>query len=140
MASDRLQELVSRRTFHSTWAGSHHAYDACLLSFKPELIPEAISQLRLAREWMQTLWKLDPEERHHEEISENDLAELAMAVLNSRGATACANYLRSWHPHSISFDVGRKLARRLVDHARFSELESLYCAREFAVARLGDHS
>jgi hypothetical protein len=130
--TDIVQEIVSRRTFGSGWVGSHHAYEAALLSGQAELVGDARSRLRMAHEWLQNWSRLSVDERKNETISDKDIAELAMAHLNIHGPEQAAAELRSWTPREVSYRVGRNVARRLVDHGRFKELD------EFALAAGND--
>jgi hypothetical protein len=126
--TDRVQEIVSRRTFGSDWLGSHHAYEAGLMSGKVELIGEARSRLRMAREWLWNWSQLPAEQRKREQVTDQDVAELAMAQFQVHGANACAESLRAWTPRRISFRAGRILSRRLVDRARYHDLDALAVA------------
>ena len=128
LESDCIQELVSRRTFGSGWVGSHHAYEAGLLSGRSELLGDARSRLRMAREWLRNWSQLSLEERQREELSDNDILEMATAFFNIHGADSCAHELRSWHPREVSFRVGRTLASRLIDHGRYQDLDELASA------------
>lgn len=126
--TDRIQEVVSRRTFGSAWPGSHYAYEAGLLSGREELIGEARSHLRMAEEWVHTLSRLSEGERQQERVTVGDIAEMALAHLNIHGPLACATYLRGWKPRSVSFDGGRIVSERLVDAGRYSDLDTLAAA------------
>ena len=128
MESDRVQELVSRKTFGSGWVGSHHAYEAGLLSGRNELLGDARSRLRMAREWLCNWSQLPKEERQKEEVSDNDILEMATAFFNIHGANSCAEDLRGWRPREISFRVGRMLTSRFIDHGRYDELDELSLA------------
>ena len=128
LGSDRIQELVSRKTFGSGWVGSHHAYEAALLSGRSELLGDARSRLRMAREWLRNWSQLPPNERQKEEVSDNDILEMASAFFNIHGADSCANDLRSWRPREVSFRVGRTLASRFIDHGRYHDLDELALA------------
>ena len=128
LQSGRIQDLVSRRAFGSGWVGSHHAYEAGLLSGKKPLLGEARSRLRMAREWLRNWSRLPKDEREQEEVTNNDILEMATAFFNIYGAASCADDLRRWKPREISFRVGRALARRLVDHSRFDDLDDLAVA------------
>lgn len=128
MESDRIQELVSRKTFGSGWVGSHHAYEAGLLSGRSELLGDARSRLRMALEWRKNWSQLPTEERQKEEVSDNDILEMATAFFNIHGANSCADDLRRWRPREISFRVGRTLASRFIDHGRYHDLDELALA------------
>ncbi|MDP2602700.1 MAG: AVAST type 3 anti-phage nuclease/ATPase Avs3a [Deltaproteobacteria bacterium] len=130
MDSDRIQELVSRRTFGSGWVGSHHAYEAGLLSGRRELLGDARSRLRMAGEWLRNWSQLPREERQREKVEDNDILEMATAFFNIHGAASCAQDLRRWRPREISFRVGRSLASRFVDHGRYRDLDDLSLVAE----------
>jgi hypothetical protein len=130
MESDRIQELVSRRTFGSGWVGSHHAFEAGLLSGRSELLGDARSRLRMAGEWIRNWSQLPHEERQREEVSDSDILEMATALFNIHGAASCAHWLRGWRPREISFRVGLTLAGRYVEHGRYSDLDDLAVAAE----------
>ncbi|WP_331280426.1 AVAST type 3 anti-phage nuclease/ATPase Avs3a [Alcanivorax nanhaiticus] len=122
---DLIQEIVSRRTFGSGWIGSHHAYEAALLSGRKELAGDARSRLRMAYEWLRNWARLTPEERENEHISDQDIVELTLAHLNIHGPTDAAESLRRWKPREISYRVGRLVTRRLIDHGRWSDVEAI---------------
>jgi len=128
LETDRIEEIVSRRTFGSGWHGSHHAYEAAFLSGRLELVGDARSRLRMAYEWLRNWNRLTPEERKEEGISDQDIVELTLARINIHGPADGAHSLRSWRPREVSFRVGRIVTRRLIDHGRF------YDAGEFARA------
>ena len=128
LGSNRIQELVSRRTFGSGWVGSHHAYEAALLSGRSELLGDARSRLRMALEWLRNWSQLSHEEREKEEVSDSDILEIATAFFNIHGANVCAYELRRWRPREVSFRVGRILAKRFIDHGRYQDLNELALA------------
>lgn len=128
LASDRIEEIVSRRTFGDTWVGSHHAYDAGLLSGRPALAAEATSRLRMAMAWLQSWARLPVEKRREQGVDDEDRAEVALAMLRLRSAAAAARFLRGWTRRQVAFDSGRRLARRLADLGAFDDLDRLAVA------------
>ena len=126
--SDRIQGLVSRRTFGSGWMGAHHAYDASLLSGRAALAGDARSRLRMAYEWLDSWSRLTEEKRKEEPVDYADIVELAMAELNVHGAGAAAASIVRWKPREVSFNVGRIVASRLIDHGRVADLNDLAVA------------
>lgn len=122
MDSNLIQEVVSRRTFGSGWLGSHHAYEAALLSGRSELVGEARSRLRMANEWLRNWSRLSRKEREKEKVQDQDIVELTLAHINIHGAESGARDLGRWKPREVSLRVGRKVARRLIDHGRFQDL------------------
>ena len=67
MEPERIQEIVSRRTFGIGWTGSRHAYEAGLLSCIDDFRGDARSRLRMAWEWVKNLSRLTDEERKERE-------------------------------------------------------------------------
>jgi len=128
MHSNGVQEIVSRRTFGSGWIGSHHVYEATILSGHADLIGEARSRLRMAEEWLVNWSKLPADERQGEPVTDEDRAMMTIAKLNIDGAASAAKSLRRWNPRSISFSAGRIVASRLLDHGRYQQLDELAVA------------
>lgn len=125
MEPDRIENVVSRRTFRSDWMGSHHAYDAGLLSGRDELASEASSRLRMAVDWLNTWARLPAEQRDGEEVSDADRCELAMALLRLRGPEAAARFLRAWRGRHLALSAATSLGVRLVDLGLFGQLDAL---------------
>ena len=125
LAPDRIEEIVSRRTFGSGWLGSHHAYEACIMSGHAELAADASSRLRMAHEWLRNWSRLPPPDRQREPVTDEDRAELALAILRLRGAKPAAEFLRRWTYRPIAFRVGAMLSRRLVDLGDYELLNAL---------------
>jgi len=128
MSTDRVEELVSRRNFSSTWMGSSQAYYAGLLAGRQELTADAASRLRMANDWLYA-WARRPErERRNFGVSDADRAELTLAILRVENPKNAADFLRQWTPKSIAFDAGRQVAARLLDLGQTQVLDSLFVA------------
>jgi hypothetical protein len=125
---DLIQELVSRRSFGSQWVGSHHAYEAGLLSGRTELVGDARSRLRMAGEWLRNWSQLSADERRNETVSFEDIAELATAHLNVHGIAAAVANIGGWKPPETSFRVGRLVVSRLIDHGRRQAVNDIAAA------------
>jgi hypothetical protein len=128
--TERMAEQVSRRQIGGgSWTGSEHAYEAAFLSGSSALAGDARSRLRIAYGWLDH-WNRSKDEngRRSEQVEIADIAELALAELNLHGAEASAKQLRRWHPRDLSFRVGRILTTRLIDVARFGDVDALAVA------------
>jgi hypothetical protein len=130
MDRDRIQEIVSRRTFGSGWVGSHNAYEAALMSGNSELMGDTQSRLRMALEWLRNRSGLPETDQSKERITDADIAEIAIAHFNLYGAARCARSLRGWTPRDVSYRAGRILARKFVEHGRIDELNHLAIAAD----------
>jgi hypothetical protein len=125
LSPDRIDELVSRRTFGSSWMGSHHAYDAGLLSGRSEFSAEAASRLRMAIDWLYAWARRPQDDDIQESVDDADRAELAMALLRLRGPQAAARFLRGWTSRHLAFTSGKRLARRLIDLGQYEQLDAI---------------
>lgn len=123
---DQLLEQVSRRQIvGGNWTGSEHAYEAALLSGRNGLEGEARAQLRLAYDWLDHWLRNRQESDYRTSVEDKDILELEWAELNLHGPTTCAAQLRRWQPRELSYRVGRPLAKRLVDAARWADADTL---------------
>ncbi|MBJ7554048.1 NACHT domain-containing protein [Marinomonas spartinae] len=128
LSSEKLEELVAQRAFSTSWMGGHYAYESSMLSGNSDLLGEARSKLRMAYEWLRNWSRLPEDKKDKERVSRKDIANVIWAVLNINGVNSCAVALREWRPKSLSYDVGRVLAQRLIDQGRYKKLEALSIA------------
>jgi hypothetical protein len=124
---EAIQELVSRRTFGSRWLGSHNAYEAAVLSEHAELLGDARSRLRMAYSWLRNWSQLSEEERRHEELTAEDVLQIATASFHIHGAQACVREFGYWR-RGFAFRVCRMLVSRLIDHGRYEDIDKLATA------------
>ncbi|MEP7297605.1 MAG: AVAST type 3 anti-phage nuclease/ATPase Avs3a [Burkholderiales bacterium] len=125
LASDRIEEIVSRRTFGGGFHGSHHAYEAVLLTGNADFIPEAASRLRMAGESLNAWSRLPPKRRKENEIEDADVAELAIGVLRLRGPAEAARFLKGWAPKFVVLRTTTLVAARLADVGDVKQLDEL---------------
>lgn len=125
LMAERVEEIVSRRLFSSSWMGSHYAYNAGLLSGHEESYAEASSYLRMAMDWLRNWIHLPFEEQRNEEISDEDWMELAMAIFRLRGPDKAAGFLRGLHTRKLGLKVGKLLARRFIDLGQYEQLDEM---------------
>ncbi len=122
---DRVNELVSRRTFESTWMGSHHAYDACLLSGTKEFTAEAASRLRMAMDWLYAWARSISDDGPREDVTNADRAEIALATLRIQSPEAAARFLRRWKFRHLALMSGKRIAQKLIDLGEYNDLDAL---------------
>ena len=125
LAADRIEEMVSRRTFAGGFLGSHHAYEAVLLAGNDDLIPEARSRLRMAWESLIAWSKLPPKRRKEDKLDDADVAELAIGLLRLRGPAEAAQFLKAWNPKSTVLRTTKRVAARLADVGDFKGIDEL---------------
>jgi hypothetical protein len=125
LSVDRIDELVSRRTFTSSWMGSHHAYDAGLLSGRSEFLAEAGSRLRMAEEWLYAWSRRPRDELDNERVDDSDQAEMALVHLRVRGPESAAWFLSGWKPQRVALPASKRVAGRLMDLGQHERLDAL---------------
>jgi len=125
LASDRIEEMVSRRTFGGGFLGSHHAYEAVFLAGNDDLIPEARSRLRMAWDSLIAWSKSSAESQMEDNIDYADIAEFAIAVLRLRGSAEAAKFLKGWSPNSTVLATTKLVAARLADVGDFNKIDEL---------------
>lgn len=132
LPADRIEEIVSRRSFKSTWVGSSQAYYASLLSGRPELRVDATSRLRMATDWLMA-WARQPRSQKQSErvdVTDADRTEFTLAILRVSGAEGAAKFLRQWRPQSLALESGRRVTARLLDQGDKSSVDALFAAAE----------
>jgi len=130
LEADQIVDQVSRRQIRGgNWTGSEHAYEAALLSAKPELAGDARSKLRLTYEWVGHWNRNRTKEEHQTEtVKYEDIAEMLFAELNLHGAQSFADHLRRWQPREVSYHVGTIIVSRLINAERMDEIDQIASA------------
>ena len=120
-----LQDAVAKRRVSSRWNGVRYAREAAVLSGAPSLRMDARSRLRMSNGWLQARFRLPKEDRENEDLKLEDLAALSFAELNIHGPAAAARDLMGWTPHHVRLELSSILARILIDHGRWEDLDAL---------------
>jgi hypothetical protein len=120
-----IEDLVANRSLTGDWPGSNLHYEGALLSGAPGQADYARNRLRSAHDWMYAWVRQTAEQGTRNDIGKDDIAELALGLLNTDGATACVHYLSLWRPKTLAFEAGLIVARRLADAGRVEDLEQL---------------
>jgi hypothetical protein len=128
--AQRVQELAYGQSLHASWDGSGNIYSAALLSSVADLQGDARAYLRAARHWLRIYFEQREKTKRNDhfepnELSDDDLAELAWAILNLSGPADCVRFVVGWRPAEVIFRITRLLVRRLVDAERYEEIEQV---------------
>lgn len=133
----RVQELAYCRAFTSGWEGSQNLFSGSLLSAVKDFHGEARTYLRASERWLHLYFderarhRKDDDKRHlrRELLDDADIAELGWSRLNLAGPEPAVKFLTGWTPAEVTFRASRLVVKRLVDEARFEEIDQ--------IARLG---
>jgi len=124
----KVQELAFRRLLSSGWEGSENIYSAALLSSVENFKGDARVFLRAAFSWLQLYFEArEKEERNHfdNRLTDDDIAEFADAIFNLDGSDKLVNFLFNWnHPH-LTYRIGKKFFKRLIDANNFAAIEEI---------------
>ena len=120
-----LEQLIATRSITANWPNSNLPIEGALLAGAAGQTDQARNRLRSATSWMYA-WvrqaRLNDTESRLEDL---DFVQIAWGLLNTDGPAACVQFLRSWRPPTLAFDVGVVIARRLLDAGRLSDFFEL---------------
>jgi len=124
---NQLQELIANNIFtlEDKWEGAKFACEAQLLSYKPNLLSEARSKLRVAEDWLHSWLKQPVDERYQRGFDEKDISRLFIAHFNIHGPEKSLAWLNRWKPKSLTYIVATYVAQEFLVHNRLSDLKSM---------------
>ena len=97
-----IEDLVATRDLAGGWPNSNLLHEGALLSFAPSQQDYARSRLRSAIEWT-VAWVNAPREEHETNgVTADDIAEIAIGLLNVDGADAAVEFLQRWRPPHLA--------------------------------------
>ncbi|MEV4123163.1 hypothetical protein [Micromonospora sp. NPDC049645] len=123
-----LDDLIARRALSGDWPGSNLGYEGCMLSFASGQRDLARSRLRSAFDWMVGWSRLPENAREDHQFSDDDIAQVALGLVNTDGPQAAVAYLKRWQPVTAAYRAGLILAARLAEVGRPEQLDALVLA------------
>ncbi len=123
----KVQELAFKRVISGTWEGSENIFTASLLSSVSEFHGEARAYLRSASNWLAIYFReRDKKEDHfHEQLEKDEIAELAFAQYNLSGANKAVDFLLSWKPPEVIYNVACIFIRKMIDLCYMDSIEKI---------------
>ena len=120
-----IEDLVATRDLAGDWPNSNLLHEGALLSFAPSQQDYARSRLRSAIEWT-IAWVNAPREEHETNgVTADDIAEIAIGLLNVDGADAAVEFLQRWRPPHLAVKPAAVIAARLAQQGRDREIRDL---------------
>lgn len=123
----KVQDIAFKRLLKGRWNGSENAYTASLLSGIDEYKGEARGYLRAAVNWMYIYFEeLKKSDKQHpqNEVTKEDVLELAYAFFNIDGVKDCVDFLNRFTSKDFVFIVMQNLIKRLIDIGNFEAINS----------------
>lgn len=114
-SDNQILELISEKVFKGgSWQGSKYITEAKLLSYREEFHGESRSKLRIANEWLTSWFKLPEAQKHNQEIEYKELSDYFITLITLEGVDYAINWLRRWHPKSVSYKVAKIATNELI--------------------------
>ncbi|MCQ1948110.1 ATP-binding protein [Arthrobacter sp. zg-Y1116] len=120
-----LEQLMATRSLTAGWPNSNLLIEGALLASAAGQTDQARNRLRSAMSWMHAWIRQAHRDGSKSGVQNSDFLQVSWGLLNAVGPTACVQFLRSWRPRSLAYDVGVDIARRLLDAGRLAELVEL---------------
>lgn len=125
-----IEDLVATRDLAGDWPNSNLLHEGALLSFAPSQQDYARSRLRSAIEWT-AAWVNAPRGEHESNgVTADDIAEIAIGLLNVDGADAAVEFLQRWRPPHLAAKPAAIIAARLAQQGRDEEIRDLLQAEQ----------
>jgi hypothetical protein len=120
-----IEDLVAARDLAGKWPNSSLLHEGALLSFAPSQLDYARSRLRSAIEWT-VAWVNAPRAEHEShDVAADDIAEIAIGLLNVDGAAAAVEFLQRWRPEDIAAKPAALITARLAQQGRAEAIRDL---------------
>lgn len=138
MDSRVLGELVASRELPESWPGSTLGSEAALLAHTTGGASTARSRARQAASAI-AAWVRAPRERYSpdENITPEQVAHIALAVLRTDGPAPAARYLSGWRPARFALESSAALARMLISSASDEDVAGLIASSTHPALLLG---
>lgn len=133
-----LSELIASRELPQSWPGSTLGAEAALLAHANGGMSTARSRARQAVSTI-AAWVHAPRERYSrdEDITPEQVAHIALAILRTDGPAPAAQYLSNWRPARFVLESTAALARMLVSSAGDEDIFGLIASSTHPALLLG---
>lgn len=138
MSSRVLGELIASRELPQSWPGSTLGAEAALLAHTTGGTSTARSRARQAASAI-AAWVRTPTERHWRDgnVTPEQVAHIALAVLRTDGPEPAARYLSGWRPAHFVLESSAALARMLISSASDEDVLGLITSSTHPALLLG---
>ncbi|WP_368497176.1 hypothetical protein [Herbiconiux sp. A18JL235] len=138
MDSRVLGELIASRELPESWPGSTLGSEAALLAHTAGGASTARSRARQAESAI-AAWARAPRERYSrdENVTPEQVAHIALAVLRTDGPDRATRYLSGWRPARFVLESSAALARVLISSASDEDVLGLIAASVHPAVLLG---
>lgn len=126
MSSKALSSLIATRELPHSWPGSTLGSEAVLLASNPSNLSSSRSRTRQAMSAILAATQAKKEKySHDEEITPDQVAHIALALMRVDGPAEAARYLSSWRPVQFILESGAAFTRMLLSSASDNDISDL---------------
>lgn len=133
-----LGEIIASRELPESWPGSTLGSEAALLAHTTGSASTARSRARQAASAI-AAWVRAPRERYSrvENVTPEQVAHIALAVLRTDGPAPAARYISGWRPAHFVLESSAALARMLISSASDEDVSGLIASSTHPALLLG---
>lgn len=117
---------INKQNTRLDWQGPMHLRCSAHFSRWSESHVQAREHLSHAEAWIREFFSRPPEDRHHWDLTAEDIAHGAEAVFRLSGVDAAFRWIARWRPRSFRFEMCKKLADAVFVSDATSELELVW--------------
>ncbi|MEN2398365.1 hypothetical protein GKZ90_0001135 [Flavobacterium sp. MC2016-06] len=124
-SKEKIQEIAFKRLLSNTWDGSENVYSASLLSGVADYHGEARGYLRAAMNWLVIYYNKFRKTgiNRRDEISDDDILELAYAHFNILGMRESVQFLKRFNSKIWIYGIVKELTERLIDIGNYTAID-----------------
>lgn len=109
---EKIREIAFRQDLKSKWNGSENLYSSSLLSYSNKI--EAFKYLQNTEKWLDLYFKCR-KNSYDDELTDQDIIELAFTYLNLYDAKKFIQSILRWEPNTLSFKITSAVFKKLID-------------------------
>lgn len=126
--SKTSEEIIASRTLRRSWPGSNMPYEGTIMAFNSSTQADSRNRLRSAEEWLVGWANRANRDPHDEEISDVDIAEIAVGRLVTEGPGACVKFFARIRSPHMAFKVGLLVSGRMIERGEIDKVNALLLA------------
>lgn len=110
--TEKIREIAFRQDLKSKWEGSENLYSASLLSYSNKI--ESHKYLQITEKWLHLYFKCR-KNSYDDELTDQDIIELAFTYLNLYDAKKFIQSILRWESNTLSFEITSAIFKKLID-------------------------
>ena len=117
---------INQQNTRLDWQGPMHLQCAAQFSRSPSSHVQAKNHLSSAEAWIREYFSRPREDRYGWDLTTNDIANGAEAVLRLNGVNAVHQWIAQWKPQAFRFELCKKLAKIILTNESSFDLNPIW--------------